>query len=289
MSPAIALATCSELPVLAEDDPLLLDALRARGVLAEPAVWDDPDVDWSAFDLVILRSTWDYSGRREQFLAWTRSVPRLLNPPDVVAWNTDKRYLGDLPGTVPTIFLQAPATAWDPPGEEYVVKPAVSAGSRDTTRYRAGEEAQARAHADALLAAGRTVMVQPYLSSVDAHGETALVFLDGEYSHAIRKAQMLFPGGAPPPGRAAGTDAELFVAEEITARVPAADERAAAEEILDALPWPREDLLYARVDLIRDAGGAPLLIELELTEPSLFLSHGLGAADRLAASAVERL
>ncbi len=287
MPPAIALATCAELPVLAEDDPLLLDALVARGACAEAAVWDDPDVDWSAYDLVVLRSTWDYAPQRERFLAWTRSVPRLLNPPEVVAWNTDKRYLGELPRAIPTLFLPSSGADWEPPADEYVVKPAVSAGSLDTTRYRVGEEAAARAHADAQLAAGRTVRIQPYLSAVDADGETALIFFDGGYSHAIRKAQMLFPGGAPPPDRAAGS--ALYVEEEITTREPAADERAAAEEVLDALPWPRDSLLYARVDLIRDAAGAPRLIELELAEPSLFLSHGLGAADRLASSAIERV
>ncbi len=287
MSPAIALVTCSELPVLAEDDPLLLDALRARGVDAAPVVWDDPEVDWAAYDLVVIRSTWDYVTQRERFLAWTRAVPRLLNPADVVAWNTDKRYLGELPRAIATTFLTEPRADWEPPGPEWVVKPAVSAGSQDTVRYRAGEEDAARDHADALLADGRTVMVQPYLGSVDEHGETALVFLDGEYSHAIRKGQMLQPRSSAVPAPQTSTD--LYVEEEITTREPGRDEREAAEEILDALPWPRHHLLYARVDLIRGPDGRPQLIELELTEPSLFLSHGLGAAERLAASAIDRL
>ncbi len=287
MSPAIALATCSELPALAEDDPLLLGALRARGVDAAPVVWDDPGVDWSAYDLVVIRSTWDYVTKRERFLAWTRAVPHLLNPADVVAWNTDKRYLGELPRAIATTFLAEPGTDWERPGPEWVVKPAVSAGSQDTVRYRAGEEGAAREHADALLSAGRMVMVQPYLGSVDADGETALVFLDGAYSHAIRKGQMLHPRSAPAPPSQNST--ELYVEEEIATREPAGDEREAAEEILDALPWPRDHLLYARVDLIRGPDGRPQLIELELTEPSLFLSHGLGAAERLAASAIDRL
>ena len=130
-----------------------------------------------------------------------------------------------------------------------------------------------------LLAAGRSVMLQPYLQSVDPDGETALIFIDGRFSHAIRKGPLL-PRGAAASGA-------LFAAEEITVRSAAADERALAERILGALPFG--SLLYARVDLIRDAAGGPVLLELELTEPSLFLNHAPGAAARLAAAALARL
>ena len=96
VSARVALATCAELPQLGEDEPLLLDALRDRGIDAEPAVWDDPGVDWAArSSLVVVRSAWDYAPRRDEFVAWARSLPRLLNPADVIAWNTDKRYLGE--------------------------------------------------------------------------------------------------------------------------------------------------------------------------------------------------
>jgi O-ureido-D-serine cyclo-ligase len=125
-------------------------------------------------------------------------------------------------------------------------------------------------------------MVQPYLSAVDAHGETALLFFDGEYSHAVRKGQMLQPGQAP-------TGEVIYLEEEISAREPDPAELTAADEVLESLPWPRGSLLYARVDLIPDADGSHRLVELELTEPSLFLSYSPGAPQRLAERVVARL
>ncbi|MGA2925775.1 MAG: hypothetical protein ABSG43_07230 [Solirubrobacteraceae bacterium] len=280
-NPRIALATCAALPELAEDEPLLLDALHARGASVEVAVWDDPRIDWHAYELVVVRTTWDYALRRDQFVAWAERVPRIANCAEVIRWNTDKRYLAELPRAVPTEFV-APGARWRAPAAEYVVKPAVSAGASDTARYGPGDEQRARSHVGELHAANRTAIVQPYLTAVDEHGETALVFIGGEYSHAIRKGQMLARGDCP------ATPA-LFVQEEIRARCATAAELAAAEEVLDALDWDRGELLYARVDLIAGSDGAPLLLELELTEPSLFLSYGPGAAQRLAARVLERL
>jgi hypothetical protein len=124
-------------------------------------------------------------------------------------------------------------------------------------------------------------MVQPYLDAVDEQGETALLFLGGEFSHAIRKGQMLRPGHGP--------STDLFLSEQITARTPDEAELTLADRILDALPWPRSELLYARVDLIPDTDGSPRLVELELTEPSLYFSFGEGAARRLADLVIERL
>jgi glutathione synthase/RimK-type ligase-like ATP-grasp enzyme len=276
----VALATCAALPQLADDEPLLLDALRARGVEAEPAVWDNPEIAWDAYDLVVVRSTWDYVPRRSEFLAWAEAVPRLLNPAEVIRWNTDKRYLATLPRAVPTSFV-GPGDRWEPPEGEYVVKPTVSAGARDAARYGRGDERRAAEHVTRLLSAGSTPMVQPYLGAVDEHGETALIFFGGEYSHAIRKGQLLRSGQDP--------SGSLYLEEDIRRREPELPEREAAEEILDALPWPRGQLLYARVDLIPGPDGAPRLVELELTEPSLFFSHDQGAAERLAQRVIQRL
>jgi glutathione synthase/RimK-type ligase-like ATP-grasp enzyme len=276
----IAIATCAELPQLGDDEPMLLDELRARGIDAEPAVWDDPTIDWAAYQLVVVRCTWDYAHRRDEFVAWADSVPRLLNSADVIRWNTDKRYLAQLPAAVPTQFVQH-GDSWEPPADEYVVKPAVSAGSRDTARYARGEEPRAETHVASLTRQHRTVMVQPYLTSVDERGETALVYLGGKYSHAICKGQMLIPGREP--------SSDLYLPEMITARAPSEAELAVAEQTLDSLPWRREQLLYARVDLIDGVDGTPLVVELELTEPSLFLAYGAGAAARLAELVIERL
>lgn len=293
--PTVALATCAEFPLLDDEDRLLLPALAALGIDAVPAVWTDGTVDWSAFDAVVLRETWDYSDDREAFLAWLESITmftQVLNPADVVAWNTDKRYLRDLAragsAVVPTAFLEPgdDVTGWLPEGDhgDIVVKPAVSCGSRDTVRYALHEPlADADAHVARLLGEGRTVMVQPYLDAVDTIGETALLFFNGAFSHAIRKGPLLARG-------VEGEKVEgLFVQEQIDPREPTPAELAVAKEIVQHIPGGLDRVLYARVDLIPGPDGEPLLLELELTEPSLFLSHSPGAPERMAAAIAARL
>jgi glutathione synthase/RimK-type ligase-like ATP-grasp enzyme len=284
--PRVALATCAEVAELDGDDRPLLGLLAERGVEAAPAVWDDAAPDWSRWDLVVVRSTWDYPARRAAFLAWAESLPRVLNASGVLRWNTDKRYLRDLAAA----GLPVVPTTWVEPGDdvpaaldggELVVKPAVSAGSRDTARYRAGDREGVLAHVRALRDAGRTVLVQPYLDAVDTQGETAQLFLDGRWSHAIRKGPILRAG--------AGLVEGLYAEEQIAPRAASPPERALAEAVLDALPFPRAELLYARVDTVAGADGRPLLLEVELTEPSLFLAHADGAAARLADAIAARL
>jgi len=270
-----------------EDERTVIPALAARGVAASPYVWDDPAVRWEDHALVVIRSTWDYAERRDAFVQWTRSIPRVLNPPQVIAWNTDKSYLRELAAAgipvVPTtwIFPGTSSSTIEWPEGEVVVKPAISGGARNTSRYRVRDRTTAISHVEGLLAGGRAVMLQPYVQSVDSDGETGLIYLDGAFSHAIRKGPVLREQGL------ATTD--LFALEQITPRHPKPDERALAEDTLDALAGPRSDLLYARVDVIHGQDGVPLLLELELTEPSLFLSHGDGAAERFAAGIVRRL
>jgi glutathione synthase/RimK-type ligase-like ATP-grasp enzyme len=284
----VAIATASELPHLDEDGPLLLDALARAGVEGVPAVWDDDGVDWSAFDCVVVRSTWDYAPRRDELVAWghrVEALTRLLNPAAIIAWNTDKRYLGELAAagipTVPTQFV-APGEAVTLPDQgEVVVKPTVSAGSRDTARYGAGEHERAQAHLAVLHAAGRTAMVQPYLEAVDEAGETAVLFVGGELSHAIRKGPLLLPGE--------GFVEGLFAPEDISPREPSEAELALARRVVAATPGGADQLLYARVDLLPGPDGDPVLIEFEVTEPSLFLAHAAGAADRLAAAIARAL
>lgn len=189
----VALATCAEFPELDSETRLLIDPLAALGVAAAPAIWDDPNIDWSAFDLVVVRCCWDYHQRRDEFLAWARRIPRLANPADILEWNTDKRYLGELANSglpvVPTAWLQ-PEREWTSPEQgEWVIKPAVSLASLDTGRYLLSDPDQRRSaveHVRRLQRTGRTVMVQPYLTGVDTEGETSLVFFDGEFSHALR-------------------------------------------------------------------------------------------------------
>jgi glutathione synthase/RimK-type ligase-like ATP-grasp enzyme len=270
--PRVALATFTGFPDLWEDDRLLLEPLAALGVDAEPAVWDDAAVDWAAYDLVVVRSTWDYTWRRDDFLDWAASVPALLNPVEVLSWNTDKRYLAELAAAgvpvVPTTFV-APHEEYVPPTYEHVVKPTVSAGSRDTRRFAVGEDS--RGHAEALLAAGRTVMVQPYQAAVDEVGETAVISFAGVHSHAARKGPVLVPELADPHD------------VSITSARATPEQLAVAAAALERVPWP-EPLLYARVDVVPGPDGAPVVMELEVTEPSLFLGTAPGAAERLAAA-----
>jgi hypothetical protein len=257
-------------------------------VQAITVIWDDRDIDWSTFDLVVLRSPWDYIRRREDFVAWARSVRRLANPADVVEWNTDKRYLADLAAAgipvIPTAFL-APDEAWAPPAyAEYVIKPAVSAGSQDTGRYGRAHEAEARALVTRLQRGGRLTMVQPYLPAVDTYGETSLLYFADpangmlRLSHAIRKGPMLT-------GPDNGVEA-LYKEEDISPREPSAAEVAVGDAVISTVP---HGLLYARVDLIPDPEGNPLLIELELTEPSLFFGYAQGAAERFARSVAAKV
>lgn len=294
MTTRIALATAAEFPDLDDDGPVLLAALDRLGVEAGPAVWTDPDVDWSTYDLVVVRSTWDYFTQRDAYVAWAHrvaAVARLANPAAVLEWNTDKTYLRSLQQAglpvVPTDWLEPGDTFVAPVQGEYVVKPTVSAGSKDTYRYRAGEHDElAVSHAAALLAAGRPVMVQPYLHEVDTAGETALLYFAGDFSHAIRKGPLLTPAMEPVEGP--------YKDETITAREPSEAERAVGDRVLDALaalaPAGRADLVYARVDMVPGHDGEPTLMELELTEPSMFLqddgASGASAADRFARAMV---
>lgn len=264
--PRIVLASCRQLPGSDGDDDGVVAALRKRGLHAKWLPWDDPETETA--DLVILRAAWDYAERRDEFLAWTKRVRNLLNAPDVVAWNSDKHYLRDLAdagvAVVESHFF-APGETLKLPRGEIVVKPAVGAGSVDTHRF--SEATAARRHATRLLDAGRAVLVQPYDSRVE-DGETALVFVGGEQSHAFTKGPILPPQGQRP----AFDDSGIYAAETLSPAEPDFEMWDAGYAVLDAacahLGIPRTQLLYARVDLI---GGPdrPLLLELELIEPSL--------------------
>jgi glutathione synthase/RimK-type ligase-like ATP-grasp enzyme len=289
--PDVLLASCSAATGLDDDEPLLLAALAAEGVTAAAADWADPAVAWTAAGLVVVRSTWNYAPRRAEFLAWAERVAagtRLRNPAPVLAWNTDKRYLRELAAAglpvVPTAWVDRLAdlgSALDRWAGDVVVKPVVSAGARDTGRFGRRDRAGAAELAGRILAGGRAVMVQPYLDRLDAEGETGLVYLDGGYSHAFGKAAMLAGGPL-----AAG----LFAEETITARTATPAQRAVADAVLAVVAGRLDtELLYARVDLVPGEDGTPVVLELELTEPSLNLAVGGVAAKRLAAAVVRSL
>lgn len=272
----IVLSSCAALPEGDGDEAPLVAALRRDGV---EAVWEPWGADVHA-DLVVLRATWDYPERLGEFLTWCDRVPVLANPAPVVRWNTDKSYLVQLAGlgvpVVPTAVVE-PGEEPSFPDGEFVVKPAVGAGSRGAGRFT--DHADARAH---LAALGVKALVQPYQSSVDANGETALVFFAGEYSHSFHKGPMLAQD-------ATESESGLYLEEKLGGIEPTESQVAVANQVLDAaaelLALRRGDLLYARVDVVEGPGGEPLLLELELTEPTLGFQHtGEEAASRLSAA-----
>jgi glutathione synthase/RimK-type ligase-like ATP-grasp enzyme len=273
----LALATSADLPDLDPDERLLIAPLARLGIEAKAVVWEGGD--FGSYDACVIRSTWGYFKKRDAYLAWTRAVAAkmaLFNPPEIVVWNTHKGYLRELEArgvpVVPTVFVERGVRAdlasqmqecgWN----EAVVKPAVSAGGFATTRVRLGEGQGAL---DAIVASG-DAMIQPYLCAVEGRGEVSIIAFDGVVSHAIRKFSAFEKGWKD------GDEPALDATEH---------ELRLAKKALDALG---RTLLYARIDVADGPNGAPCLMELELTEPSLFLRQG-GAAERFARAIARRI
>jgi glutathione synthase/RimK-type ligase-like ATP-grasp enzyme len=277
----LAVAAAAEFPHLREDWPLLRHALAELGVAASTEVWTDPTVPWPSFDLIVANGAWDHIHHTAAFLVWVDAVARqtaVVNRPEVLRWSIDKRYLAALAAagvpTVPTTWV-SPGGAVPPfPVGEFVVKPTISGGGFETARYQPAEGAAARAHIDRLLAAGRSVMLQPYQRAVDTEGETGLVFLGGTFSHAIGKGPLLRPG--------AGVQTHLYAQEQINAVTPTGRQLATARSALGAAEGRVGPITYARVDLITLADGDPAVLELELLDPALFLETAPAAANRFA-------
>ena len=289
----IALVTTKEACDLDEDLRPLELALQQIGARVHVADWDDVTIDWSTFDVALLRSTWDYSMRLSKFISWAEKVSMqtaLLNPLPILQWNIDKHYLTALThANVPTVFTDFVEPHDDVSekisnflahcqAEEIVVKPAIGSGSRDAQRHSRRDMTTISEHVERLVNAKRSVMLQPYLDRVDEDGETALIIYNGCFSHAIRKGPLLRSGE--------GATKGLFAPEEIEPRVPDSEQLRVAEQAVAAIPFPTP--LYARVDLIRDDKDAPCVLELELMEPSMFFAHAEGSADRFAAAICNR-
>lgn len=282
----IAFATCAKLPDGFADDH------EAAGLVgAEFKVWNDPTVDWSAYDHVVIRSAWDYTIQRDEFVAWVRSLgDRVSNSPELIAFNSDKAYLGAL--GVPSV----PTTYVVPGGEvpalrgEVVVKPTVSAGGRDTGRFDPDHHADARALIEQIQASGRVAMVQPYVEGVDAQGETAVVFIGGELSHVLHKKPVLREQGTPElldPNDPA-SEAKIMHDDDLVTVGEAAPEfldlaHAAVAELSGRFGGP----LYVRVDMVPGPAG-PVVMEIEAVEPCLYLDLVPGAAARLAEAVRQR-
>ncbi|MET0467937.1 MAG: hypothetical protein ABWZ87_04300 [Aeromicrobium sp.] len=287
MSARIAFATCARLADGFADDH---EAARLLG--AEFVVWNDPDVDWSVYDHVVIRSAWDYTIQREAFVVWVRSLgDRVSNAPDLVAFNSDKAYLGALRvPTVPTAYVVPGAEAPQLRGE-VVVKPTVSAGGRDTGRFDPDHHDDARELIAQINASGRVAMVQPYVEGVDAAGETAVVFIGGEISHVLHKKPVLREQGTAAlldPDDPA-SEAAIMHDEDLVTVGEAGPEfldlaHAAHGELAERFGTP----LYVRVDLVPGPSG-PVVMEIEAVEPCLYLDLVPGAAERFAAAIRSRV
>ncbi|MEY3700414.1 MAG: hypothetical protein RIT16_774, partial [Actinomycetota bacterium] len=267
----IALVTTESARGHDKDLGILSRALDASGVKWNIVNWDDPKVQWSDFSIAVLRSPWDYHERIAEFSQWLKVVAsksRLMNSLSIVEWNLDKRYLRELMNAeiavMKTVFVESET---DLSNEVFaldvIVKPAISAGSNNTARYKF-DAPGAIEHARKLLKNGISVLVQPYQNAIDEYGETGLVYLGGQFSHGFRKAPIFADKDQNHNG--------LYVVEEITLRIPSDAERAFGDKVVAFVKNKfGQAPLYARVDMVVNAQGVPELMELELTEPSLFL------------------
>jgi glutathione synthase/RimK-type ligase-like ATP-grasp enzyme len=267
--PDCTLVTCAMVRELDPDDRLLLHELRRRGLKVSIEVWDDPRADWSASTLSIVRSTWDYHRRYRDFMAWIAKASALTiikNEPSLLGWNARKSYLRDLEclgvPVVPTVWVGraersclaviAAERGW----RDLVLKPGTGAASHDVTLVARGADSYAtgQTRLDHLTLTDEA-LVQPYLESVVDYGERALMFFGGRYSHAVVKKPF---------------DGDFAISDEPSTRTQAtAREIEVATQAVEAAPAPT---LYARVDLLRDARGEPVVSELELIEPALYLA-----------------
>ena len=284
--PRVALVSSAEAREHDTDLPLITEALGSLGIDSDIIDWDTAAADWKRFDAAVVRSPWDYHRRYDEFLAWLDAVSgatRLFNDADIIRWNTDKAYLAELIDAgmpvIPTTYIggaQALVDASDAGvlSGDVVVKPTVSAGSNNTERHRSSR-VRAAAHVASLIDKGMTAMVQPYQDGIDTHGESGLLYFNGEFSHAFRKGAILATGDNVKNG--------LFVVEDIGERQASPAERELGDSVVAFVAHRFGGApLYARVDMVPGADGSPVLMEVELAEPSLFLHTSDGAARRFA-------
>ena len=283
----VAFATCRNWQQLSEDDQLVSEILRREKVRVSAAIWDAPDIDWSGFDAVVIRSTWDYHHKAGEYAEWVRRFaggrPRLWNRPEVVLQNMNKRYLGALAAkgvkTVPTAYFSAAQNVLlrdvlaEHDWQDAVVKPAVSAAAHETWRTCL-ERAEIDQGRFAEQIRRRDLLIQPYVPEIGSKGEWSFVFLGGSFSHAVLKRP---------------ADGDFRVQREFGGTtVHAKPEPALIAQAESMMSAVGDELLYARVDGI-ERGGELILMELEMIEPFLFLGFSEGAPHRFAETIIGAL
>jgi hypothetical protein len=292
-TPRVAIATCKNLPGWEIDDQPFLNLLKLRADVSMCA-WTDVSIDWAVFDCVLVRTTWDYSERIDEFRDWVKRVgrvTRILNPSGWLEWNCNKWYLRDLEQEgihiAPTQWLThtgdvslAQAVALSPQINRWFLKPTIGASSSNTLRFSLDEVPDAEAFLLGLLPE-YDFMLQPYLDSVESFGEVSLLYIGGNLTHSVRKVpvagdyRVQDDYGAHDEPYAPSLELEHFGAAILTA----------AARVQSGL----EPLLYARLDFLKDHEDRFVLNELELIEPSLFFRHGPAAPQALVTSLLEVL
>ena len=272
---------------LTPDDRLAVAVLEQLGATVSASIWTDPTIDWSGFDAIVLRSTWDYYERAAEFREWIDALDALKaplwNPPPVLRWSMNKTYLKDLEkagvSVVPTVWLSKGDTPYlrgilvERDWAEAIVKPVISANAARTWRVSMANAAQFDAQLMDSLKIG-DMMVQPFIAEIQTRGEWSMMFIDGEFSHAVRKT--------PSAGdfRVQATYGGTSIADQPSDRVLAAARRA-----LDVAPSP---WMYARVDGVETASGF-VLLELEMLEPSFYFAYAATGATRFAGAILDRV
>ena len=267
-------------------DVLVAECLKTRGFTVDDVSWHRPNVCWDDYDMVVVRSPWDYQQSANEFLRVLESIEAskadLWNSIDVIRWNIQKTYLLKLHEQnlqiVPTQFVVSPTVAQLRQmfnvlqSEQIVIKPVIGANADDAYWLRTDASTEELQHIQSLYK-GRTALIQPFVANVIHWGELSLMFFDGQYSHSILKT--------PKAG-------DFRVQEEHGGRIrthePERGEIEFAQRCLTAVP---QQTLYARVDLVKLEDGQPAVMELELIEPSLYLSYDADSAERFA-DAIQR-
>ena len=282
------------------DTPAVIHALDGQGISAVPTVWHDERIDWTAFDAVVIRSPWDYSNRSVEFEDWLQRVAmqtRVFNSPELIGWNLNKRYLDEVQSyavpIIPTAYcrsLREVETAVESISAPWqIVKPTVSAGSRNTGLFRKGDAALYDL-AEHIIDAGKEVMLQPEIPALSAGQEKALFYFGGQFSHAVTKGALLARGGGflggsyqESPRPAVADEQEIALGNQTMAAI---------REISSRHRWANEGAnppVYARFDVVIDEHHGPLLVEAELFEPSLYVHDNPQAARQYAKAIADQL
>jgi len=275
--------TCAQLKELTADEQFLFNLLKSKGYKCQALVWDDTDIDWQTVKVAIIRSAWDYHLKTVEFLKWIDSVSSktiLKNNPDLIHWNIDKRYLEDLSKSgwpvIPTTYLKRGSQVnilsllkeqnWS----DIIIKPSVGLSAYGVKRINTSRTSlgEGQLHIENLLKTGE-VMVQPYYSSIEDYGERNLIFIDGDYSHCVKKIR--FPTTDKAEDTVVAADeAELLLAQKLVKKI-------------------QPHAFFARVDLVRNPDNQPCLIELEVIDPNLFFGLHPPALEKCAARLIQLL